>query len=331
MTITNDAIQIAIKHHQAGRLQEAESIYRQILRKTPNHPDILNLLGGLIHQMGDSYKGAELIRKAIINNPQNADFHYNLGVVLNVLGQWEDTIKAYRQALRIKPDYVEAWNNLGNILREHGQLDDAVEKYKRALELRPDYAEAWNNLSKITPDVIACWSRLLMALPNSRLIVKTKQLEDPFIQERFLRRFSRHGIDHKRINLLPKTPSYMADYNKIDIALDTFPRTGGVTTTDALWMGVPVITLAGQRYIERQGASMLKAIGLEELITSTLEEYVNKAVLLAKDYELRIELQASLRERMANSQLCNGSDLAKSLENVYRKMWHTWCKSKQYN
>ncbi len=149
MTITNDAIQIAIKHHQAGRLQKAESIYRQILRKNPNHPDILNLLGGLIHQRGDSYKGAELIRKAIINNPQNADFHYNLGVVLNALGQWEDTIEAYQQALRIKPDYVEAWNNLGNMLREHGQLDDAIEKYKKALQLRPDCAETWNNLGNV--------------------------------------------------------------------------------------------------------------------------------------------------------------------------------------
>ncbi len=171
----------------------------------------------------------------------------------------------------------------------------------------------------------------MKTLPNSRLILKTRQLVDPCIQERFLKRFSQYGIDHKRINLLPNTPSYLDDYNKIDIALDTFPRTGGVTTTDALWMGVPVITLAGQRYIERQGASMLKAIGLEELISSTLEEYVNKTLELARDNKRRIELKTSLRKRVANSQLCNGCDLAKSLENVYREMWHAGCKQKQYN
>ncbi len=112
----------------------------------------------------------------------------------------------------------------------------------------------------------------------------------------------------------------MADYGRVDIALDTFPRTGGVTTADALWMGVPVITLAGQRYIERQGASILKAIGLEELMALTLEDYLAKAVVLANDPARRIELHTSLRERMANSPLCDGRNLTQVLEDTYRKM-----------
>jgi predicted O-linked N-acetylglucosamine transferase (SPINDLY family) len=190
---------------------------------------------------------------------------------------------------------------------------------------------SFNNLSKMTPDVIACWSQLLKEVPNSRLLLKARLLADPFIKERTLIQFAHHGINRERITLSPHTPSYMADYDKVDIALDTFPRTGGATTADALWMGVPVITLVGQRYIERQGASMLKVIGLEKLIASTFEDYINKAVVLAKDYEQRIELHTSLRERMANSPLCDGRDLTQALEDAYRKMWNTWCEPKQNN
>jgi predicted O-linked N-acetylglucosamine transferase (SPINDLY family) len=92
-------------------------------------------------------------------------------------------------------------------------------------------------------------------------------------------------------------------------------------------MGVPVITLAGQRYIERQGASILNAINLDELITSTPEEYIIRAATLAKDYKRHVELKESLRERMTQSPLCNGRDMAEALEITYRKMWHTWCES----
>ncbi len=186
---------------------------------------------------------------------------------------------------------------------------------------------SFNNLSKLSNEVIGCWSQLIKEVSDSRLVLKARQLADPFIQERILAKFAQHGINSNRLILLPNTPSYMADYNKIDIALDTFPRTGGVTTADALWMGVPVITMAGQRYIERQGASILNAIGLDELITTTPEEYITRAVTLAKDYTLRVELKTSLRERMTNSPLCDGRDLALALENTYRKTWHIWCKS----
>jgi protein O-GlcNAc transferase len=648
---TTDTIQIALKHHQAGQLQKAEAIYRQILQHNPNHPDALHLLGVLTHRLGKNIMAAELIHKAIESNPQNPIFHFNLGVVLNLLRKWKDATEAYQQALRLKPDYVEAMNNLGNIMEKHGQIDDAIEKYQQVLRLRPDYVEAlnnlgnalkargwlddaiekyqqvlrlrpdyvealnnlgnalkekgqldaaiekyqqalrlkpefpeawinlsnsqealgliesainscrqalrykpdyvtahsyllylmsynvlysparileehrnwdvihggkqkastfshsklggpdkrlkigyvspdlrqhavsfffepilknhdrgqveifcyagvnkpdavtehlkmmadkwrttvglsdenvanmiyddkidilidlaghtadnrlsiftykpapvqvtylgycattglkamdywitdmvlhpedtielavetiirlprcwicyqppadapeaeprsctyngvtfgsFNNLSKMTLDVIACWSQLMKEVPDSSLLIKARRLDDPFVQERILKQFAHHGINHDRITLLSHTPSYMADYGKVDIALDTFPRTGGVTTADALWMEVPVITLVGQRYIERQGASMLKAIGLEELIASTMEEYITRAVALAKDHERRIKLQMSLRGLMTKSPLCDGRDLAQVLEDSYRKMWYTWCKS----
>ncbi len=649
MTNTGDALQIALKHHQAGQLQIAESIYHQILQENPNHPDTLNLSGLIAHQANDNIKAAELINKAILSNPENPDYHYNLGIVLSSLGRWKDAIQAYRQAISLNSGYFEALNNLGNILREHsntdsaieiynkalnlkpdcvevlnnlgnvfkerGRIDNAIENYKKAIQIKPDYAEAWNNLGsalsaqnrfqdsiehyrhalKLKPDyaeawcnmggvmevigefntsieslrqalkykpdysiafsnllyllsynvvcspeqileehrnwgrineekqradifshakstnpdkklkigyvssdfrkhalsfffepilknhdksyveiycyanvhepddtterlktmvdewcstlemsdkevaqkihgdkidilidlaghtaknrlrifsynpapiqitylgycntsglksmdywitdtvlhpedtvelaveniirmercwtcyqpavdtpdvkpetlankiitfgsfnnvsklsnmVIECWSQLLKEVENSRLILKARQLADPFIQEKISAQFAQNGIKSEQLILLPSTPSHMADYNKVDIALDTFPRTGGVTTADALWMGVPVITLAGQRYIERQGASILKAIGLDELITLTHEEYMTRVITLAKDHTQRKELKTSLRERMANSRLCDGRDMAQALENTYRKMWYTWC------
>lgn len=649
MANISKALQVALKHHQTGQLQKAESIYHKILQENPNHPDALNLSGLIAHQSGNNIKAADLLNKAILNNPKNPDYYYNLGIVLSTLGKWKEAIQAYKQtlsqkpdcfealnnlgnilreygntenaidiyqkALKLKPDCAEVWNNLGNVLNEKGQIENANESYKKAIQINPDYAEAWNNLgsslfeqnrfkdaiehyqhalklkpdyaeawdnlggilevigefkpavascrqalkykpdyikafsnllyllsynilsspteileehqswdrihgekhiidafshtrsknpnkrlrigyvspdfrkhalsfffepilknhdrsqvevycysnvskpdmvterlktmadewcstiemsdkevaqkiytdkidilidlaghtaknrliiftykpapvqatylgycntsglkmmdywitdtvlhpedtvelaveeiirlqrcwicyqppadvteimperhanntitfgsfnnlSKFSHEVIRCWSRILNEVPNSRLVLKTRQLADPFIQKRILTQFAQHGINSDRITLLPNTPSYMDEYNKVDIALDTFPRTGGVTTADALWMGVPVITLASQRYIERQGASILSAIGLDELITSTPEEYKTKAVTLANDYTRRAELKISLRERMINSPLCDGRDLAQALEITYRKMWQAWC------
>jgi len=651
MTNISEALQMALKHHQAGQLQKAESIYHQILQENPNHHDALNLSGLIAHQTGNNVKAAEFINKAILNNPKIPDYYYNLGIVLSALGKWKEAIDAYRQtlcqnpnyfealnnlgnilrehdsaenaieiynkALKLKPDCAEVWNNLGNVLKEMGQIVNAIEHYKKAIQIKPDYAEAWNNmgsslfeqnrfkdaiehyrhalklkpdyaeawdnlggvlevigefkpaiescrqalkykpdyvkassnllyllsynvlyspdqileehlnwdrihgekqkavtyshtksknsnkrlrigyvspdfrkhalsfffepilkdhdrshvevycysdvskpdgvterlktmadewcstigmsdkevaqkiyadeidilidlaghtaknrltiftykpapvqatylgycntsglksmdywitdtilhpedtvelavekiirlqrcwicyqppveapeikpdthanniitfgsfnnLSKLSSGVVKCWSQLLKEVSGSRLVLKARQLADPFIQERILTQFAQNGITDDQLILLPNTPSYMADYNRIDIALDTFPRTGGVTTADALWMGVPVITLAGQRYIERQGASILNAIGLDELITSTPEEYITKSVTLAKDHIQRIELKTSLRELMTNSPLCDGRDLAQALEITYRKMWHTWCEA----
>ena len=649
MTIISQTLQIALKHHQAAQLREADSLYHQILQEDPGHSDALNLSGLIAHQTGNNTKAADLINKAILSNPKNPDYYYNLGIVLSALEKWKEAIHAYTQTIRLRPDYfealnnlgnilrehsntdsaieiynkalklkpdcAEAWNNLGNVLKERGQIENAIENYKKAIQIKPDYAEAWNNLgsamsaqnrfkdaiehyrhalklkpdyaeawsnlggvmeiigefntsiesyrqalkhkpdyniafsnllyllsynvvcspeqilvehrnwgciheekqkihnfshikptnpnkrlrigyvssdfrkhalsfffepilrnhdkshveiycysnvngpddtterlktiadgwystlemndtevaqkiyddkidilidlaghtaknrliifsykpapiqitylgycnttglksmdywitdsvlhpedtfelavedivrlqrcwtcyqppvdapeiktdmlankiitfgsfnnvSKLSKNVIECWSQLLKEVANSRLILKARQLADPFIQEKISAQFAQNGINSEQLILLPSTPSYMSDYNRIDIALDTFPRTGGVTTADALWMGVPVITLSGQRYIERQGASILNAIGLDELITSTPEEYITRAVTLAKNHTQRAELKSSMRQLMTNSPLCDGQDLAEALETTYRKMWHTWC------
>ena len=149
MTIISQTLQIALKHHQAGQLREAESLYHQILQEDPGHSDALNLSGLIAHQTGNNSKAADLINKAILSNPKNPDYYYNLGIVLSALEKWKEAIHAYTQTIRLRPDYFEALNNLGNILREHSNTDSAIEIYNKALKLKPDCVEAWNNLGNV--------------------------------------------------------------------------------------------------------------------------------------------------------------------------------------
>ncbi len=183
---------------------------------------------------------------------------------------------------------------------------------------------SFNHLAKLTPKVIALWSRILQQTPGSILLLKTRQLADPAIREETTARFATEGITAERLQLLPASADYLQDYGVVDIALDPFPRTGGATTVDALWMGVPVITLAGERFIARQGASLLGALGLDSLIATGPEDYVDKTVELAQNHGLRHQLRQQLRDRMAHSELCDGPGLAQALESCYRDMWKAY-------
>ncbi len=178
-----------------------------------------------------------------------------------------------------------------------------------------------NNLVKLTPEVIALWSRILQAVPGSRLLLKTWQLAHRPERTRISHAFAGHGISAERLILEGASAHYLETYQRIDIALDPFPRTGGATTADALWMGVPVISLAGDRYIERQGVSLLTAVGLPELIAYSREQYLAKAVALAQEPQRRSSIHHTLRPRMARSPLCDAASLAQDLESAYREMW----------
>lgn len=186
---------------------------------------------------------------------------------------------------------------------------------------------SFNQLTKTSPQAIALWARVLHAVSDSRLLIKNRQLHDPDLRQRLIRQFAGHGITPQRLELRPTTPdlaSHLATYNEVDIALDTVPRTGGTTTAEALWMGVPVVTLAGDRFIERLSASMISAVGLTELIASSSEEFVEIAVQLARDIRRRRELRHTLRRQMAQSPLCNGPRLANNMEQAFRKMWQNY-------
>jgi protein O-GlcNAc transferase len=145
MTIPQ-AFDLALQYHQAGRLAEAEALYRQILAAQPTHADALHLLGLIAHQVGRHDLAVEWIRQAIVLNPNNPFAHSNLGEACRAMGRFDEAMAASRRALEIKPDYPNAHLNLGNALRERGQLDEAMAAYRRALEIKADYPEACYNL-----------------------------------------------------------------------------------------------------------------------------------------------------------------------------------------
>lgn len=145
----DQAIQIAIQHHQAGRFPEAEAIYRQVLGVQPDRFDALHLLGVLAHQVGRSDASVELIRRAITLLPDFAEAHYNLGNALMVLGKFQQAKVAFARAIELKPDYAEAHNNLGNSLIDVGKLDEAAAAYSKAIQISPGFADARYNLANI--------------------------------------------------------------------------------------------------------------------------------------------------------------------------------------
>jgi predicted O-linked N-acetylglucosamine transferase (SPINDLY family) len=167
-------------------------------------------------------------------------------------------------------------------------------------------------------------------LPEARLLLKTRQLSDSGNRSRILQAFSKYEIAASRIELhdganTPDWNSHMAYYNRLDIALDPVGAVGGGTTTcDALWMGLPLVTLLGGRMASRMSASMLTGLGRTEWIAKSEDEYVEKVISLASDIELRKSLRANQRAKMAQSQLCDARDLAANLENAYVEMFERW-------
>ncbi len=605
------ALRLAIQHHRAGRLDEAQAIYQRILEAEPHHPDALHLLGLIAHQQGQHARAAELIRQAIDLRPTAAEFHTNLGVVCRELGQHADAATAYRRALQLKPHLAEAHNNLGVVLQEQEQLDAAVACFRHALELKPDYAEAvnnlgtalqeqgdldaavacfeqalrqnplyataWNNLgtafkdqgdldraidcfqralaqqpdygaahsnllftlhyrdgirldelaaaharfheqhaaalatatqphvaarnpaqrlrlgfvspdlaahpvglfliralenldrrqfqlvcysdrlqadsitrrfqavahawrdvcglpdeqlaqqiradqidmlfdlsghtarnrmlvfarrpapvqltwlgyvgttglqamdylladrhetppgaepyyrekvlrlpdgyvcfdpppdappvsplpaltaghvtlgsfnnpAKLTPAVVATWSEILTRLPNARLLLKYRGLDSRAAQSRLRELFARHGIDAARVELSGRAAplELLACYAQLDLALDPFPYNGGLTTCEALWMGVPVVTCPGETFASRHSLSHLTTVGLTETIARDRSDYVERVVALAGDLPHLAALRGELRSRVAASPLCDGKRFAANLAELLR-------------
>ncbi|MBI3898551.1 MAG: tetratricopeptide repeat protein, partial [Gammaproteobacteria bacterium] len=192
---------------------------------------------------------------------------------------------------------------------------------------------SFNNLGKLTPATFALWAKVLHALPEGKLLLKTKGLSDAGNRQRILDTMSGHGIALDRIelqasDLTPGWAEHMAYYDRLDIALDPVGAMGGGTTTcDALWMGVPVVALEGDRMASRMTASMLNAIGHAEWVAQTEADYIDKIVALARDVKLRLSLRSGQRERMAASALCDAKGLAACLEDAYVEMFGRWWQS----
>ncbi|MGD0768976.1 MAG: tetratricopeptide repeat protein [Tepidisphaeraceae bacterium] len=147
------AFDLALQHHQAGRLRQAEQLYRQVLAQQSEHAGAMHFLGVIAHQVGRNDVAVELIRRAIALNPNHPEAHYNLGLALSEKGQLDEAIAAYRQAIALNHNNPEAHSNLGNTLREKGRFDEAIAACRRAIHLKPDYAEAYNNLGVALMDI----------------------------------------------------------------------------------------------------------------------------------------------------------------------------------
>jgi len=578
------AFDLALQHHRAGRLREAEDFYKQILIHQPNHADATRLLGVVARQMGRIEIAVDLFRRAIALRPDYAEAHNNLGNALRDKGQLDDAIAAYRQAIALRPCFAEAYSNLGNALNDKGQLDEAIAAYQQAIALDPNlaeihsnlgnalsdngrldeaiaayreamtlrvnyteahsnlaytlhfhpsydaqsiaeehrrwksqhadplrqfiqphannrdherrlrigyvspdfrkhpvgrfllpllahhdkkqvevfgysqvaledetterlrsYTDGWrtilglsdaqaadlirqdhidilvdltmhmannrllvfarkpapvqvtylaycsttgldtidyrlsdpyldppggdesfysektvrlpetywcyesiiappefgpvpalergvitfgclNNFCKVSEPALKTWAEVLRAIPNSQLLLSAYQGSH---RQRVQQRLERDGIEPSRVQFAGRMPleKYFDLYRRIDIALDTFPYGGGTTTCDALWMGVPVVSLVGTTAVGRGGLSILSNVGVPELVTRSKEEYVQIAGELAKGLPRLHDLRTTLRQRMEQSPLMDAPRFARNIEAAYRRMWRSWCET----
>jgi protein O-GlcNAc transferase len=180
-----------------------------------------------------------------------------------------------------------------------------------------------NQLAKVRPEVIRLWSRLLSLLPTSRIVFRARALNDKAGRDRLALQFAACGIAEHRIDMLPHTslPEYFATYHEVDIHLDPFPYAGGTTTCDALWMGIPTVTLAGDRFCTRHSASHLRNAGLGELVADNVNGYLGIAMGLASDLDRLGEMRAGMRESMVKSPLLDAERFGENFTKCLRTMW----------
>lgn len=187
---------------------------------------------------------------------------------------------------------------------------------------------SFNYPEKVTPEVVETWGTILREVPNARLILKGWHFGDLAIRHRYLNGFAAAGIAPERVDLRPMIAGmveHLRLYHEVDIALDPFPYNGTTTTCEALWMGVPVVTLVGDRHVARVGLSLLWQIGLTALAAADRAAYIRIARDLAGNVEALNRLRLGMRERMQRSTLMDAPRFARTFEAALRTMWRTWC------
>ena len=189
-----------------------------------------------------------------------------------------------------------------------------------------------NNTSKHTPEVLALWATILKAVPGSRLLLKyLNRYASAGLRRKVEGVFTGHGVEPSRIEFLAGDVGrrkQLEILRRVDIALDPVPFNGSTTSFEALWMGVPVVTLAGERFLGRVGASVLHHIGLDELVADDAEGYVDRAVRLAGDLPRLSFLRDGMRARVAASRLCDAGAHAGAFEAALRDLWRGWCRGR---
>ncbi len=181
----------------------------------------------------------------------------------------------------------------------------------------------FNNFAKVRPEMLDLWGAILAGIPGSRLFLKSSGFADPHTCERVANRFRTLGVEPERISFdfaARTPPEHLRLYHKVDIALDTYPYNGATTTCEALWMGVPVVTLAGTTHASRVGASFLGQVGLDSCVTAGASAYRAACSRLAADIPRLAALRSELRERMQSSTLCDGARFTRRLEETYARL-----------
>jgi predicted O-linked N-acetylglucosamine transferase (SPINDLY family) len=179
---------------------------------------------------------------------------------------------------------------------------------------------SFNNLAKITPAWLKVWAAILSAVPNARLLIKSNVTGDAGVQERV----RSHFVDPSRVTLLGRDAdgrAHLDRYAEVDVLLDPFPYHGTTMTCEAMWMGVPVVTMAGRTHASRVGVSLLSSVGLDELITDSREQYVAIARSLAADVPRLVALRQGMRQRMQSSPLLDGAAFARDFERAIRSLF----------
>ncbi len=184
--------------------------------------------------------------------------------------------------------------------------------------------------AKINNSVLAAWSKILQEVPGSRLVLKYPAMDCTGNRKRIVEEIARHGVDASRLTLEGESPhqEMLARYNGIDIILDTFPFSGGLTACEAMWMGVPVVACPGETFAGRHSASHLANVGLSQLVARDMEEYVSTAVALGKEPSELARLRSGLRDRVAQSPLCDGLRFANNFTQAMRTVWQEWSSTK---
>jgi len=187
---------------------------------------------------------------------------------------------------------------------------------------------SYNKLDKISDAAVACWSQVLLAVPGSKLLLKGATFDRDEVRRATEGRFAAQGISADRLVLKPQNPSYVLhfqSYGEIDICLDPFPYNGTTTSCDAFWMGVPMVTLVGDRFISRVGASLLRTVGLGDLVATDVESYVAIAAGLAADPARLAAIRSTLRDDLVRSPLGDAPRFVRNFEAALREMWRRWC------
>ena len=185
---------------------------------------------------------------------------------------------------------------------------------------------SFNHLSKINDEVISLWSKILKSIPKSKIFLKTKQLNNSHLKEKIISKFKENGINLNSIILEEGTSrsKLLNSYNKVDIALDPFPYSGGVTSLEAIWMGVPVLTKKGFKFASRTTESIIHNSGMSDWVANDENEYVKKAIKFSTNLELLTEINKSLRQVALESPLFNSTLFAKQLNNAFWEMWNNF-------